>query len=78
MIKELCNEIIYNDFINKTKLTNDEIKILNNLLKKNSIVKISQELNMSDRTVSRIIKDIKEKYTNYKTIELAKINILKS
>lgn len=78
MIKELCNEIIYNDFINKTKLTNDEIKILNNLLKKNSIVRISQELNMSDRTVSRIIKDIKEKYTNYKTIELAKINILKS
>lgn len=78
MIKELCNEIIYNDFINKTTLTDDEINILQGLLKKYSITKISQELNMSDRTVSRIIKDIKEKYASYKSMELAKINIFKS
>lgn len=78
MIKELCNKIIYNDFVGKTTLTNDESRILDCLLKKYSITKISQKLNMSDRTVSRIIKDIKEKYKNYKVIEIAKIDIFKS
>lgn len=78
MIKELSNKIIYDDFVNKTMLTDDEIKVLNCLLKKELIVKISQELNMSDRTVSRTIKNIKEKYKNYKTIEIAKADIFKA
>lgn len=78
MIKELSNKIIYDDFINKTTLTDDEIMVLNCLLKKELIIKISQELNMSDRTVSRITKNIKEKYKNYKAIEMAKIDVFKS
>lgn len=78
MIKELCNKIIYDDFVNKTMLTDDEIKVLDSLLKKSSIIQIAQELNMSDRTISRIIKDIKEKYKNYKTLEVAKFDIFKA
>ena len=78
MLKELCNKMIYDDFVNKTMLTDDEIKVLNNLLKKSSIVQMAQELNMSDRTISRIIKDIKEKYKNYKTLEVAKFDIFKA
>ena len=78
MINELSNKIIYDDFISKTKLTDDEVKVLNNLLNKELIVKISQNLNMSDRTVLRIKKTIKEKYDNYKTIEIAKADIFKS
>lgn len=78
MIKELSNSIIYNDFISKVKLTDDEIKVLDMLILKWSIVKISQEINMSDRNVLRIKKDIKEKYYMYKKIEMAKLEIFKS
>lgn len=75
MIKELSNKIIYDDFKSKVILTEDEEKILNLLLKKYSIVKISDECNMSDRNVSRIISEIKKKYKDYKSIELAKLGV---
>lgn len=75
MIKELSNEIIYNDFKNKVILTEDEDKILKLMLKKYSIVKLSQECCMSERTISRIIKELKIKYENYKKLELAKLDI---
>ena len=75
MVKELSNKIIYDDFKSKVILTDDEIMILDMLLKKDSIVKISQVLCMSDRNVSRIIKDIKNKYNNYKKIELVKLDL---
>lgn len=78
MIRELSNKIIYNDFISKVILTNDETTVLNMLILKYSIIKISQEINMSDRNVSRIIKDLKEKYYMYKKIELARLEVFKS
>lgn len=78
MIKELCNKLIYDDFKSKVVLTEDEIKVLDMLLLKYSITKMSQEIIMSDRNVSRVIKDIKEKYYTYKKIELAKLDIFKS
>ena len=70
--------IIYNDFIDKVVLSDDEKQVLDLLIKKKSIIQISQELNISDSTVSRIIKDLKEKYNNYKTIEVAKYDIFKT
>lgn len=76
MIKELSNKIIYEDFKSKVILTEDEEKILQMLMKKYSIIKISQECCMSERNTSRIIKEIKEKYNNYKKLELAKLDIL--
>ena len=78
MFKELSNKIIYNDFKDKMVLTDDERKILDMTLLKYSNIKISQEINMSDRNVTRIKKDIKEKYFIYKKMELAKLNIFKS
>lgn len=78
MVRELSNKIIYSDFVSKVILTNDEIKILDMLILKYSIIKISQEVSMSDRNVSRIIKDIKEKYYIYKKIEMAKLEVFKS
>ena len=75
MLKELCNKTIYDDFKSKTILTDEEIKILDMLILKYSLVKIAQEVCMSDRNVSRIVKDIKEKYNNYKMLELAKLDI---
>ena len=78
MIKELSNKIIYDDFKSKIILTDDEIMILDMLIKKDSIVKISQELCMSDRNVSRIIREIKNKYNNYRKVEMAKLGIFVS
>lgn len=78
MIKELSNSIIYNDFISKVKLTEDETKILNMMILKYSVIKMSQEAIMSDRNVLRIKKDIKEKYYIYKKIEMAKLDVFKS
>lgn len=78
MLKKLSNKIIYEDFISKTRLTDDEIKVLDMLLDRELVVKIAQELHMSDRNVSRIKKAIKEKYNTYKTIEIAKADIFRS
>ena len=78
MVKALSNQVVYEDFVKKTVLTEEEQKILNMLLKKYSIIKISQEMCMSDRNVSRIIKILKQKYNDYKIIELAKIDVLNS
>ena len=78
MFKELSNKIIDNDFKTKMVLTEDEIKVLDMLLLKCSMIKISQEINMSDRNVSRIKKDIKDKYNIYKKIEMAKLDVFKS
>lgn len=76
MVKELCNKIIYNDFLDKVVLTDEEKRILDMLLLRYTLVKISQEIGMSDRNVSRIVKSLKDKYEMYKKLEIAKLNIL--
>lgn len=76
MCDKLKNKTIYNDFLDKVILTEEQIKILNLLIKKESIVKISVELGMSQRTVSYEIKKIKQRYEEYKKIELAKLMAL--
>lgn len=78
MIKELSNRLIYNDFKTKTILTDDESAILDMLILKYSITKISQKVCMSDRNVSRIIKTIKIKYSMYKKMEMVKLGIFTS
>ena len=65
MCDKLKNKTIYNDFLDKVVLTEEQIKILNLLIKKESIVKISVELGMSQRTVSYEIKKIKQRYYKY-------------
>ena len=76
MIKELCNKTIYNDFLSKVVLTDEEKKILDMLLVRYTLVKISQEIGMSDRNVSRVVKSLKDKYEMYKKLEIAKLSIL--
>lgn len=78
MIKELCNKIIYNDFIKETILTEEEKNILDMWLLRYSIVKIAEKSGMSDRNVSRVLKEIREKYDNFRKIELAKLGIFNS
>lgn len=75
MIRELSYKLIYTDFIEKEHLTEVEKEILDMLLNNNSIVKISFALCMSESVVSRHIRRIKNKYNDYKKVELSKLDI---
>lgn len=78
MYKTLSNKVIYNDFKEKVLLTEEEIQVLDMLLKRYTLVKIGNELNMCDRNVSRVVKRIRDKYEDYKKIEIAKCKIFMS
>lgn len=76
MKQELSLKQIFDDFINKTILSDNEIDVLTKYVKGDSIVKIADETAQSTSSVSRIIADLKEKYKGYKKIEVAKLKIL--
>jgi hypothetical protein len=73
----LSLDIIYNDFISKVTLSSTEIEILDRYLKNESIIKISLEVSSSYSSVSRTISKLKNKYDNYRRMELAKLTLLK-
>lgn len=77
MKKELAVKQIYDDFTSKIILTDNERNILDLYIKNESIVKIANTTNQSTSSVSRTIADLKEKYSNYKKLELAKLLLLK-
>ena len=60
MVEKLRIKAIYDDFLSKTNLTDEQIKIIDKLLKKETLVKISMDLGMSKRTASYEIKKIKD------------------
>ena len=77
MKKELAVKQIYDDFTSKIILTDNEKNILDLYIKNESIVKIANTTNQSTSSVSRTIADLKDKYNNYKKLELAKLLLLK-
>lgn len=76
MVEKLKVKAIYDDFIKNVSLTEEEIKILNMLLNKDTIVKIAMEIGVSQRTVSYEIKRIKELYKKYCDMQVCKAMIL--
>jgi len=76
MIEKLKIKAIYDDFLKNVKLSEEQIKILDMLIKKESIVKISMEIGMSKRTVSYEIKKIKLLYEDYYKLQLSKALLL--
>ena len=77
MKKELSIKQIYDDFISKTILNDDEKEVLIRYIKSESIVKMANDMSLGTTTISRIIAELKEKYNNYKKLELAKLQLLK-
>lgn len=77
MKKELAIKQIYNDFLNKVTLSDLEKNVLDLYIIDKSLVEISLVLSVSTATVSRILAEIKDKYNNYKKLELAKLLLLK-
>ena len=76
MIENLKMKYIYDDFISKVNLTEEQIKILDMYINKETGIKISMELGMSPRTLGNEIRKIKNLYNNYKDLELAKLKLL--
>ena len=76
MIEKLKVKAIYNDFLANVDLTEEQIKILNMLIKKESLVKISMEIGVSQRTISYEIKKIKQLYKDYYNLQISKILLL--
>lgn len=76
MIEKLKINAIYNDFLNSVRLTKEQIKILDMMINKDSIVKISMEIGISQRTVGYEVKKIKELYKKYCDMQLFKAEML--
>lgn len=76
MIEKLRINAIYDDFVKNVKLTDEQIKILSMLIKKEKITKISLEMGMSERTVKYEIKKIKQLFSKYCNLQLSKTIML--
>lgn len=76
MIEKLRIKSIYEDFLKNVSLTEEQIKILDMLIKKETILKISSEIGVSERTISYEIKKLKELYKNYYNLQLSKTMLL--
>lgn len=75
MFEKLRVKEIYDDFLYKFTLTDEEIKVLNMLIKKEKIPKIAVDLYISEPKVSIIIKRLKKYYKQYEELEKLKIRI---
>ena len=76
MLEKLKLKAVYNDFISNVKLTDEQIKILNMLLNKESIIKISNEMGMSERTVGYEIRKLKDLYRSYYNLQVSRAIML--
>ena len=65
MVEKLKLKVIYEDFINSVKLTDEQIRILEMYLNKDTTVKIAMEIGVSPRTITYEIKKIKQLYQDY-------------
>jgi len=73
MIEKLRVKALYDDFVSKVKLTDEQKRILDMMINKDTIVKISLEIGVSQRTINTEIKKIKELFNNYLQIEISKM-----
>lgn len=73
MVEKLRIKALYDDFTNKVHLTDEQKRILNMMLNKDTIIKISLEIGVSERTVKYEIKKIKDLYNNYLQMEISKM-----
>jgi len=76
MKKDLAIKQLYNDFIIKVTLTENEKDILDRYIRGDTLTKISMDTTQSYSTISRTIVDLKAKYETYKRLEIAKLTLL--
>ncbi len=73
MVEKLRIKAIYDDFVDKVKLTDEQKRILNMMLNRDTIVKMSLEIGVSERTIKYETKKIKNLYNNYLQMEISKM-----
>ena len=76
MVEKLRIKAIYNDFVSSTNLTEEQIRILNMYLNKDSTVKIAMDIGVSPRTITYEIKKIKGIYKDYVYLQTWKALLL--
>lgn len=76
MIESLRIKAIYDDFLDKVSLNEEQIAIINKLIDKDNITKISIDLQRSERTIGYEINKIKKLYEKYRNFEVMKANLL--
>lgn len=76
MQEKLKIKAIYDDFLANVSLNSEQIKILNMYLNKESILKISMEIGVSERTIGYEIKKIKQLYDDYYKVMITKAFLL--
>lgn len=76
MVEKLRVKAIYDDFIKNVTLTEEQKRILDMLINKETIVKISMEIGASQRTISYEIKKLKKLYNDYYNLQLTKMLLL--
>lgn len=73
MVEKLRIKALYNDFVNKVNLTDEQKHILDMMINKDTIIKMSFEIGVSERTIKYEIKKIKQLYNNYLQMEISKM-----
>ena len=76
MVEKLRVKAIYDDFVKSVSLTEEQIKILDMLIKKESLVKISMEIGVCERTLGYEIKKLKNLFNKYYELQLYKTMML--
>ena len=77
MINKLKIKAIYNDFLDNVNLTDEQIRILDMLIKRETRYKISSEIGVSERTIGYEVQKIKELYKQYCELQITKADLLK-
>ena len=76
MIEKLRINAIYKDFIKEVNLTDEQKRILDMYINRETIVKIALEIGISQRTVSYELKKIKKLYNDYVFLQTWKTILL--
>ena len=76
MVEKLRVKAIYEDFLRNITLTEEQIKILDMLINKESIIKISMEIGVSQRTISYEVKKLKKLFDDYCEFQKTKYLLL--
>ena len=76
MYQKLKLKPIYDDFLKNVNLTDEQKKILDMWLNKDTVLKISMEIGISERTVNYEIKKLKELFSDYYNLTMIKAYLL--
>lgn len=76
MKEDLSIKQLYDDFIIKVTLTDNEKDILDRYIKGDTYVNMSMETQQSYSNISRTISGLKSKYDIYKELEITKLILL--